>query len=167
MLKTLILIRHAKSSWGHPELRDFERPLNNRGLREAPEMGRRLRARDMKPDLILSSPAQRAVHTAELIAESLDYPAQKIHLEQKIYEASTGELVNIIRTVENQHNSLFLIGHNPAITYLSEHITGRLIENMPTCGISCIAFSKQSWNEVDRGAGNLVFFDYPKHIQSE
>ena len=161
-MKKLFLIRHAKSSWQETDLKDFDRPLNQRGLRDAPLMGKLLRKKGIKPDLILTSSANRAFTTAKIIAEEIDYPINSIIDEKEIYEADALDLMEIIRNIDDEADSIFLFGHNPSLTYLSNHLSNQRIENIPTCGISEIEFQIDSWRELKPESGNMVNFEYPK-----
>ncbi len=162
-MKTLVLIRHAKSSWSDPELQDIDRPLNKRGQRDAPFMGNKLKQAGIKPDLILSSPANRAFSTAKIIAEATNYPVSKIKLEKTIYGAYESELINLLRTVGDKHELLFMFGHNPEFTsFANRFIKGDYIDNVPTCGMVFIEFKIDSWSELDLDNGKVKSFIYPK-----
>lgn len=162
-MKRLYLIRHAKSSWGNPDLDDHERPLNARGKRDAPEMGKRLKKSGVKPDLIVSSSAKRALKTAKIIAQELGYPKAGIVVEEAIYESeSMASLLAVIRQFDDAHNHVFMLGHNPAFTMLSRLLSDHQVENIPTGGVFCMDFDIASWQQVAAGKGKLVFFDYPK-----
>ena len=162
MTKQLYLIRHAKSSWKNPNLPDFERPLNKRGERDAPLMGERLYKQKIKPDLIISSPAKRAVRTAQIIADKISYPLENIVKDERIYEAGTTRLFEIIKEIDHQIQLLFLVGHNPGLTLLAKALTRFPYENIPTCGIVSISFETKGWSEITYGTGMIKFFDIPK-----
>ena len=162
-MKTLTIIRHAKSSWADSGLDDFDRTLNRRGKQDAPMMGQRLAERDVYPDLILSSPAKRADKTIKKIAKKIGYPREDIIFEEKMYLADVPELLKIIRSIENSVQHLMLCGHNPGVTEFSNYVSGERIDNMPTCGVAVIGFDINSWNDVDRNTGVLERFDYPKN----
>lgn len=160
-MKKLYIIRHAKSSWNDDTLNDFERPLNKRGKSNAPLMGSRLKAKGVMPDIILSSPAQRAKSTAEMIARELEY-AKKIVFNENIYESSVDELHKIITEVDDGCDTLFLIGHNPELNMLVEHYV-KFYENIPTCGIVEIEFECDKWADIAPKNAKLISFDYPKN----
>lgn len=162
-MKTLFLVRHAKSSWDDMRLADFDRPLASRGFRDAPEMGRRLAAQNILPDLILSSPANRAFSTATIIARSIDYDLDKIETRQDIYLAGVRTLVSQIQSVPDKINKLMMFGHNPGFTDLANYLSGSNILNVPTAGVVCIEFQLDKWSMVDKNSGRLKFFDYPKN----
>lgn len=161
-MKTLYLIRHAKSSWETANLTDFDRPLNERGKKNAPEMGKFLKKENHYPDLILSSPAKRALKTARIIAEEIGYPKNKIEEEIKIYEASVSDLLKITNQLDEKLNTVFLFGHNPGFTDFLNYLTDESISNIPTCGIAKIEFEVDSWKKISGGTGKLVYFNSPK-----
>jgi phosphohistidine phosphatase len=164
-MKTLYIIRHGKSSWDDPSLDDFDRPLNKRGNLNAPMMGKRLKARKIHPDHILSSSATRAKATAEHIGIALRFPVEKITYSPTLYHAESAQILQIIKQIDNQHNVLFVVGHNPGLTDFSNRIRNdrNTILNIPTCGIVAFRFDVHYWNEVSWGTGQLLNFDYPKN----
>ncbi|MBT8130625.1 MAG: histidine phosphatase family protein [Gammaproteobacteria bacterium] len=164
-MKQIALMRHAKSSWNNRELSDDERPLNQRGLRDAPVMGQRLAAMNFKPDIILSSTAVRAAVTARIIAEEIGYDTSTIVPDEDIYLAEPETLINIIRQIDNSHSSAMLFGHNPGFTTLSNEIGDAAIDNMPTCSIAVFQLEIEIWADFSRNRGKLVFFDYPKNTR--
>jgi len=162
-VKTLYLIRHAKSSWSNPHLADFDRGLNNRGKRDAPFMGTRLAKYGIRPDCILASSAKRARKTAKIIADKVGYPRKKIEFDEDIYHAhSVKELLEILKKVPDKNGSLFLVGHNHTITEFAGRLIDRTIHNIPTTGIVAMTFPVKRWSRVAFGKGKLKFFDYPK-----
>ncbi len=161
-MKHLYLIRHAKSSWSDPRLADFDRPLNKRGKRDAPFMGQRLAATSTNFDLIVSSGAKRARKTARLLAREINYPKEAIVYQNDIYTSNLFTLLSVIKKTGNQINALALVGHNHVITECAEWLSGEHLVNIPTSGIAAIRFEIDAWEKVDREAGTLVFFDYPK-----
>jgi phosphohistidine phosphatase len=161
-MKRLFLVRHAKSSWDDPSLDDIDRPLNNRGKRNAPEMGIRLRKQGIIPDLLISSPANRAHTTAKRISEEIGYPKKKIQIEDRLYHGSSNSMLSVIHSQNNTINSVMLFGHNPGFTDFANMLCGINIYNIPTAGIVAIDFSIDDWSEVSYNTGELVFFDYPK-----
>lgn len=163
-MKTLYLTRHAKSSWKHPNLSDFERPLNKRGKHDAPLMGAFLKNNRISPDLILSSPAKRALQTAKILAKELEYPHEKILTNQRIYLADIDTLEDIIQNVTDDFQHLMLIGHNPGLTHLANYLSDARIANIPTTGIAEIHFDVNQWRKIMAMSGKLVSFDYPKKL---
>lgn len=165
-LKSLFLIRHAKSSWRKPELSDFQRPLNNRGQKDAPFMGKRLKKFDVKPDIIISSPANRALKTAKIIAQEIQFSRDKIIKKISIYEGTLSDLIKLINNFDNSLNRVMLFGHNPDITSCANYFCNYHVENIPTCGIYCIEFQINSWKKIREKSGTFSFFDYPKkHVK--
>lgn len=161
-MKKLYLIRHAKSSWDNPSLSDFARPLNPRGKRDAPLMANILNKKEIRPDKIVSSPAKRALSTAEVFALELDYPLNEIQKEEKIYHGSVNDLSECINSFEKSWKTVFLFGHNPGLTYFAEYLCGEHFGNIPTTGIVALEFHVDSWQEVSRNSGRNFFYDYPK-----
>ena len=163
-MKTLFLVRHAKSSWQHPDLTDRDRPLNPRGLRDAPRMGKRLALRDDLPELIVSSPANRALTTAGILAAELGYDTDRIIVNEDIYGAGPEELMDIISDFPDRCERVMLIGHNPTLTELVNQLTDSTIVNIPTCGIAVINFATTTWAAAEKRKWRLLEFDYPKRI---
>ena len=162
--RRLTLIRHAKSSWKNPNLRDRERPLNKRGKRDAADMGMRLRDRGVNPDLIICSPAKRALETAKAIAREISYQNDRIAVEDTIYEAEAYGILKLIKGLDDSHNEVMLIGHNPAFSELAASLGNEPVGNMPTCSVFCIDFRSDTWRTISKEEGRLVFYDYPKNI---
>lgn len=161
-MKTLYIVRHAKSDWSHPELSDYDRPLNQRGLEAAPMMGQRLREQGVQPDLIISSPAHRALSTAKLIAEQLDYSFKDIVENEAIYEAGCDTLVSLINELDNSHQHVMLVCHNPGATVLSNFLMADHVTHMPTCAIVAIEFPVDDWQAIMQSMGEKKFFETPR-----
>lgn len=161
-MKTLYLVRHAKSSWDERGISDHDRKLNPRGLRDAPKMGDILKNKQCQPDIIYTSSAKRAHTTAKIIAEKLQYPVKDIVVTNRIYEATTNDLVNILNEIDDKFESAMLFGHNPSFTVLSNLLTDKYIDNMPTCSVSVIDLNADTWDKVESGSGKLIAFEYPK-----
>jgi len=159
--KKLYLLRHAKSSWKDFSIRDFDRPLNKRGKRDAPMMAERMAQRGIAPDVILSSPAKRAKSTAKQFAKALD---RKVTYIDAIYEASISRLTEIINEAFETHDTVMLIGHNPSLTVLGSSLTDHHFDNIPTTGIAGFAFDGEDIRSAD---ATLLFFDYPKKVKSD
>lgn len=162
MPKTLYLVRHAKSSWTDISLSDFDRPLNKRGLRDAPEMGKRLKKRKILPDTLISSPARRAIDTAEFIAKAIGYPKKSVIRDEKIYEASSNGLLEIIRSIPEHCDSAMIFGHNPSIETVANHLSDIPIERMPTCAIVIVELASSHWKDAGTCSSTLLDFDFPK-----
>ena len=163
-MKKLFIVRHAKSSWDFPELSDYDRPLNKRGKRNAPEMGHRLATRNVNPDALVTSPAKRAVATARRIADKISFPLALIKKEPQLYHGSINDMIEIIKAVKNDVDILMIFGHNPGLTDLANQLSGSDIYNIPTCGIVEIDFEISSWKDLELVSGKLISFDYPKKI---
>ena len=161
-MKRLILCRHAKSSWKDITLEDIDRPLNKRGKKDAPEMGRRLAAQGIKPDMIITSPARRARKTARQLAKATGVGKKKVILIEKVYAASPDELLAIIRKLDDSASVVFMVGHNPETTILANYLGDLDIDNVPTCGLVTLDFEIASWKDVVKNKGVLAFFDYPR-----
>ncbi len=161
-MKTIYLVRHAKSSWKYPNLDDFERPLNKRGRKNAPFMGTILKKLKVAPDLIISSPANRAAMTARIIADKISYPLEKIRYSESIYEFSEDALIPVIKQIDDRVNKAMVVGHNPAANGLANYIGDRPISNIPTCGVCCVELDISSWAKISDHCGKVKFFEYPK-----
>ncbi len=161
-MKQLYLIRHAKSSWSNLDLDDFARPLNKRGKRDCPEMAARLGEAGILPDLIVASPARRAKKTALFIAKGTGYAQNSIRYYDELYLGSLSYHLQLIDELLRKVDVLFLVGHNPTMTELGEHLTGRNLGNVPTCGIVGIEYPEQDGFTTKAGVGKLLFFDFPK-----
>src|SRR3990172_739632 len=144
-MKRLYIIRHAKSSWDNSNLQDFERPLNARGERDAPFMGQKLAERGIKPDLILSSPANRAFKTAKIVAETVGYKKKNIVSDQNIYLSDLKTILKIIQNIDDTKNDVMIFGHNPCFTHLANYLSDANVDNIPTCGVFCVEFDIKSW----------------------
>lgn len=146
-MKSLFLVRHAKSSKDDPTLADRDRPLADRGLKEAPKMGKRLAKRDVKPDLLVSSPALRALTTAQLIAEEIGYERNDIVLDDRLYESSADGLLAVIRVLDKKLDRVMLFGHNPEFTDLAHRLSSEIVD-MPTCAVAEFRFDTKKWSDV-------------------
>jgi phosphohistidine phosphatase len=166
-MKTLYLVRHAKSSWEDHSLDDFDRPLNERGKRDAPFMGKKLLERGLKPDVVVSSPAKRAKKTAIKVCHELGIDKSAILFKDKIYATSVQTLLNVLGKLPNAAQHAMLFGHNPELTALSNYLCDYVIHNIPTTGVVGIEFQVSSWAQVSAGKGKFLFFDYPKRYFRE
>jgi phosphohistidine phosphatase len=165
-MKTLFLIRHAKSSWDDSTLDDHERPLNQRGKVNTPIMAKRLQKLGIKPNMLFSSTAQRAASTALVFAEHLDFPQPKIAYDPDLYLATAGMLQDFISKIKNSLNSVLIFGHNPGLTLLVAQVWGLPINNIPTCGIVSLKFGSSTWEEASSQLPSGATFDFPKNIGS-
>ena len=161
MTKSLFLARHAQAMDKQGGLHDSERELNSTGLQNSTRMGMNFNNKGLQFDIIVCSPAVRAVSTASLIAEQIKYDTAKIHINPEIYEASTRTLLQVINQLKDEWNTVLLVGHNPAISYLAEYLTKEEIGNMTTCGVVHMDFEFEEWAMVSEGTGKMVRYEYP------
>ncbi len=162
-MKQLYLIRHAKSSWSDSSLDDFDRPLNKRGKKDGPTMAKRLSDRGIQPDLVVSSPAKRAKKTASYMAKGTGYGKSNISYQDGLYLGSLSYHLQLIDSLFEEVDVLFLVGHNHTITELGEYLTGTPLGNVPTCGIVAVIYRQKEGFISGPGAGKLAFFDFPKN----
>ena len=164
-MKTLYLMRHAKSSWSFDELSDQERPLNDRGRDDAPRIGQALAKRDLALDLLISSPAVRALSTAVLVARELKYAHDKIKVEPAIYQADLDTLLAVIRGLPDGAGAVLLTGHNPTITDAANYLSpSPLSGEMPTAAVICLRFEADRWADVQPANAEFYFYDYPRNV---
>jgi phosphohistidine phosphatase len=162
-MKTLILVRHAKSSWNDQAQRDIDRPLNDRGRHDAPLMAQRLLQRGSLPQRILCSPALRTVTTAEIFANQLAIPNELIQHERQIYLASSGHLLHLVQHQDNNIDTIMMVGHNPALTdFFNDLCKAARLDNMPTCCVAELILPVDNWPAVEFGTAELKHVDYPK-----
>ncbi len=161
-MKTLLLVRHAKSSWKEPNLADHDRPLNDRGRRDIPTIGERLAIRKIQPDMIVSSTAERAAHTATLMAPFLGMPASRVVAAEELYMANPDVFLSIVQLCDANVDTLMLVGHNPGITEFANMLTDVPIDHMPTCAAFICSFAIDAWHDLTLHTGDYVAFEYPK-----
>lgn len=162
-MKTLYLLRHAKSSWAIPGQKDYDRPLNDRGIQDAPAMGVRMRERKLSVDLVVSSPAMRALSTAIAVCEELNLDPTIILQDRQIYLAGSAKLMQLISFFDESKSCALLVAHNPALTDLANELAHAGIDNIPTSGLVSIALPIQHWAEILPGVGTMIDFDFPKN----
>ena len=161
-MKEIILVRHAKSDWGNALLPDFERPLNERGKKDAPVMGERLRARMPVVDAYISSPARRARKTATFFAKAYGLDKSAVRLIDELYEPSVNNFVHVISTLDDALSTVVIFSHNNGITDFANSLTNTRIDNMPTCGIFAVKVTTDQWKEFMSAEKAFDFFDSPK-----
>lgn len=161
-MKTLLLLRHAKSDWDDPGLTDFERPLNKRGQKAAPAIGDFLREQKVKPHLILSSPAERARQTTLLMIESAKLTAD-LRYDERIYEASLERLMEVLSQIEDTAEVVMLVGHNPGVEKLLAHLTGEA-QKMPTAALACFNLNLEKWSKVKEHSAQLEWLVKPRDL---
>jgi phosphohistidine phosphatase len=165
-MKTLYLVRHAKSSWGHPGLSDFNRPLLDAGIKRNRKIIKYLNNKNASVDMMISSPAVRTLETARLIAEGIDYPIENIYQEPSLYEAGLNDFLNVIYDVADEINSLMIVGHNFTITHVANFFLGPVIEILPTSGLVAISFDTEQWREISSVKPEQLFVVFPKMLKS-
>jgi phosphohistidine phosphatase len=161
-MKTLLLVRHAKSSWDNAQLNDMDRPLNDRGKRDAPVMAQRLIEANIKIDLFVSSPARRARTTAEIFIREFGGKPTDILLVPDLYHASLQTFKEVVSGLDEKVGSAALFSHNPGITAFVNTLTSVRLDNMPTCGIFAVTSLSATWSEFLTAGTTFWFFDYPK-----
>jgi phosphohistidine phosphatase len=162
-MKTLLLIRHAKSSWDTALLSDFERPLNERGKHDAPIMAKRIKDKKIEIDAFVSSPAKRAKKTAELFMHEFDLKEKKPILVPSLYEASLNNFYDTIENLKDKNNTVALFAHNPGITDFVNSLECSPVYNMPTCAVFALKIKTKHWLDFKEADKEFLFFDYPKN----
>lgn len=165
-MKTLYLIRHAKASWDQAELTDFERPLTQLGQQHAQNIGQELKKQNIKADLIISSPAIRALTTAKIIAEELAYAEDKIVTNQLIYTGGVEELMEIIKAIKSSYKKVLFFGHNPSLTWLLHFLCEDAKMNIPTCGTAGIELGMRDWEQLTEAEGRIITFLHPPNHET-
>src|SRR5215510_2214158 len=162
-MKTLYLLRHAKSSWDDSGLKDLDRPLNERGLKAAPRIGKYMRKEKIRPDVVLSSPALRAKQTTKLVCDGAGLTGV-VDFNERIYEASAQRLFEIVAGLEDRFGSAMMVGHNPGFEELLAALTAEA-RRMPTAALACIDLNVEKWSEVVTGCGKLRWLVRPKDLK--
>ena len=157
-MKTLILVRHAKSSWDTVGTDDFDRPLNERGKKDAPEMASRLKKRDIKIDTFISSPAKRAHKTAKYFAEEFKVDKDEIELIKKLYGASVTSFLEVVSAIDDKYKTAIIFSHNPGITEFANTLSGVHIDNMPTCSMFAVRADTNKWADFLKNENSFLFF---------
>ncbi len=162
MAKHLFIIRHAKSDWTF-RVSDFDRPLNERGFKDAPKMAERLVNNSYLPEFLVSSPAKRALTTAQIFAEILNYPSKKIASEAPLYEATIDDILHVINQLDDNYQRVALFGHNPGLSEIVSYLSGDGYVDLPTCGIVHLQFDQaDQWQEISGGTARILNFIYPR-----
>ncbi len=162
-MKTLYLVRHAKSDWSIENLHDIDRPLNARGYHNAHQMSFILKTKKFMPDLIISSPAIRAISTALIFSRNLDYNLSKIAIKKSLYESSVKDYIDCILGLSEDCRSVMIFGHNPIITDCANSLTKSFTEEIPTTGIVGIQSDVSKWKNILDQLNELIYFDFPKN----
>jgi phosphohistidine phosphatase len=163
MAKQLLLIRHAKSDWNNLLLSDFERPLNERGLKNAPEMANRLLEKQLIPQHLISSPALRALTTTKIFATELKIEHSEIILREEMYHASTLTLLELVNSIDDKYDFVAIFGHNSGLSDFANYLCDEVAYNLPTCGIVLLKFPFEQWKMLSKNTGEFLFYDYPKN----
>lgn len=158
-MKVLFLVRHAQSSWDDVKLSDRERPLTDKGKHDAVKMGKRLAESEVRVDLLLSSPAERALATAVPISRRLDFKRKDIVLDERLYTGQVDDLIRVVQESGGDHKRLMLVGHNPVLSELVLHLSGKDI-NMPTCAMVVLRFDTKSWSKIGKKRLEKVVVKY-------
>jgi len=161
-MKTLILVRHAKSNWDNPGLDDMDRPLNERGKNDAPIMAKRLVDRDVKIDAILTSPAKRAVKTAKIFAKEFDIKKDDIIPIDELYMAGEDAFYKVIEKIKDKYKRVAVFSHNNGISDFANLLTDTRVDSIPTCGVFAIKIDCDKWKDFRTAKKEFWFFDYPK-----
>ena len=161
-MKTLYILRHAKSSWEEPEKDDVDRALISRGITDAKAVAKRLQNELEKLDLIISSPANRAVHTAIIFCITANIPTKKIQIQTEIYESSESTMLKLIKSIPDEHDNVMLVGHNPTVTYFVNNFLENPLDNIPTSGVVGLTFDTDDWKNISKDKLKSYSFDYPK-----
>lgn len=164
-MKTLYLVRHAKSSWEDTMLSDHDRPLLGVGIKKTKRIINFLVEKGIKPDLLKSSSARRALNTAKLIAVGIDYPEDKIEVEENLYHASSQTIYHELYALPDDINSIMLFGHNPTFTYFANEFLNPGIENLPTSGVVAITFETDKWEDLGVADFKTKFVVTPKMLK--
>jgi len=164
-MKTLYLVRHAKSGW-ESNCSDFERSLNEKGMKDAPVIAVRMRAKGAPlPDILISSPARRALNTAEAFAETFGIEREKIHMEMGIYHGGADELLELVQSVPDSAESLMLFGHNPAISEFADRLARNAPHHFSPCSVVRIDMDIAGWSEAGREKGETQWHEHPEKHQ--
>jgi phosphohistidine phosphatase len=164
MSKILVIIRHAKSTWDYESVSDIDRPLKEAGITKTFEVAQQLKSANIIPDLVISSPAIRALHTALILGRILKYPTEKIHINPVLYTKSDAEVLDFIKQTNDQISSLFIFGHNPVFTFLVNNFLKQRIDNLPTSGAVVFKFAVSKWEDISKKVIECEFSFLPKKI---
>jgi phosphohistidine phosphatase len=162
-MKTLVIVRHGKSSWDDPSLSDHQRSLSKRGLKDAPLMGSLLAEWGPPVDRVYSSSAVRALTTAEMVLREMGLPWDEIQIEDDLYHATEYEMLDLIQEQDDYLDGLMLFGHNPGMTYLVNDLSNLGLDNLPTCGVAILQFEVASWSEIGEVQASNAQVDFPKN----
>jgi phosphohistidine phosphatase len=165
MTLKLAIIRHAKSTWDYGTISDFDRPLKESGIINGIEIAKKLITKKIVPSLLISSPAIRAIHTALIIAREMNYPCENISINQSLYTDSEEIILKLIKSTDERFHNLFIFGHNPTFTYLSNYFLKQEIENIPTAGVVLLDFNVSDWSEISKKTAVSEMFIFPNKLK--
>ena len=163
-MKTLIIVRHGKSDWSYEELADIDRPLKPRGVNDAYNMAGRLKSKNIIPDLIITSPANRALYTSIIFAREIGVSLNQIEINESLYFSYESDILQIIKNVNDTISTLMIFGHNPTFTNFANEFVKNQIDNIPTSGIVLLKFNIENWKQIAKDKLEEEFLDYPKNI---
>lgn len=162
-MKTLLIMRHAKSSWSNPSLSDHERPLKERGRRDAPMMGRLIRSQELTPGVIISSSAERALMTADAVADACSYEGE-LKITRELYHGDTEDYVQVIQRLGSNHDIIMVVGHNPGMEELLEQLVGQW-HRLPTAALAEVQLDIEDWTDLTEDEeGELVNLWLPREV---
>ena len=160
--KQLIIVRHGKSSWKYSDISDIDRHLKERGIHDAYTMADRLKGRKLFPELIISSPATRALHTAMIFCRTLSHPLEKVQLADTFYQGDEADVLDVIKQTPDSVHTLMIFGHNPTFTDLANHFFSQHTDNLPTAGVAALKFEAGQWADIEKNKVIEAWMDYPK-----
>lgn len=164
-MKTLYIARHAKSSWDHPGLEDYQRPLMEKGKKKMKYVVDYLQKKNVQLDMIMSSHAERAFETAKIIAHGINYPENAIVISKNIYYGNADTMLDSFYDLSDDVNSIMFVGHNPTLTYFANYFLDKKIDNLPTSAIVCVEFETNKWDEVFDSKRKTKFVVSPKSLK--
>lgn len=166
-MKQVILVRHAKSEKGFTGIDDFDRPLNERGCRDANHMADFIKQKNISVQAFVTSPGVRAISTAVIFMKALKSDWTKLLVKENLYESSSEAYLNVLSNINEEYNTVMLFGHNPMMNETYTRLTGDDIENIPTTGVCCIQFNSANWPGLMETRGSVQFFEYPKNLEKQ
>ena len=161
-VKDVCFVRHAKSNWDDHRISDFDRPLDKRGLKDAPLMATKMQELNLKPDLIITSSANRAKSTADFFRKEFHLDKDKFLLKDELYEATPEDVYEVLRSAPDSASFVYVFGHNPTFTWIANQISGVHIDNVPTCGVVHVQIIISSWKKFKPEHAGFIGFHYPK-----
>ncbi len=164
-MKTLYIVRHAKSSWDYPHLKDYERPILGTGVKRTKKLIAFFKQKHVKLDYIVSSHATRAIETAQLIAKGMDYPSEHIYISPHIYQADADDILDVVYALPDDKNHVLMVGHNPTFTQFANNFLAEKIHFLPTSAVVSISFETDAWPKITSSPQLLNFVVFPKNIK--